>query len=36
MNHGGDVWQGAGPETWLDFSANLRPEGAPDWVVEAL
>lgn len=36
MVHGGDVWQGGGPGTWLDFSANLRPEGMPEWVREAL
>lgn len=36
MAHGGNVWQGAGPSAWLDFSANLRPEGAPDWVWAAL
>ena len=36
MAHGGQVWQGRGPEAWLDFSANIRPEGAPDWVREAL
>ncbi len=36
MTHGGNVWQGAGPETWLDFSANLRPEGMPEWVRETL
>ena len=23
MTHGGNVWQGNGPEAWLDFSANL-------------
>lgn len=34
--HGGNVWQGGAPEDWLDFSANLRPGGAPDWVREAL
>ena len=32
MMHGGNVWQGNDPAAWLDFSANLRPEGAPDWV----
>lgn len=34
--HGGNVWQGAGPEQWLDYSANIRPEGTPDWVTEAM
>ena len=32
MKHGGNVWQGSNPDYWLDFSANLRPEGMPDWV----
>ena len=36
MAHGGNVWQGASPDEWLDFSANIRPEGTPDWVKEAL
>ena len=36
MKHGGNVWQGDSPSEWLDFSANLRPEGPPDWVREAL
>lgn len=36
MSHGGNVWQGEGPKHWLDYSANLRPEGAPDWVKDAL
>ena len=30
MKHGGNVWQGERPSEWLDFSANLRPEGPPD------
>ena len=34
--HGGDVWRGALPEDYLDFSANLNPEGPPQWVREAL
>ena len=34
--HGGNVWQGRAPEDWLDFSANLRSDGAPEWVREAL
>ena len=36
MKHGGNVWQGEKPSEWLDFSANLRPEGTPDWVKEAM
>lgn len=36
MAHGGNVWQGASPGEWLDFSANIRPEGTPDWVKEAV
>ena len=36
MNHGGNVWQGEKPSDWLDYSANLRPEGAPRWVQDAL
>jgi histidinol-phosphate/aromatic aminotransferase/cobyric acid decarboxylase-like protein len=27
---------GGQPGDWLDFSANLRPEGPPDWVTEAM
>lgn len=34
--HGGDVWQGGTPSDWLDFSANIRPEGAPEWVRRAM
>ena len=34
--HGGNVWQGDGPDQWLDFSANLNPEGPPDWVLKAM
>ena len=36
MKHGGNVWQGERPSEWLDYSANLRPEGPPDWTREAL
>ena len=36
MIHGGNVWQGEAPERWLDFSANLRPEGPPSWVQAVL
>ena len=36
MTHGGNVWQGSAPDEWLDFSANLRPEGTPKWVRDAL
>ena len=34
--HGGDVWQGPKPGDYLDFSANLNPEGPPDWVRAAM
>ena len=36
MTHGGNVWQGNGPEAWLDFSASLRPEGPPEWVTRTI
>ena len=36
MIHGGNVWQGNSPEEWLDFSANIRPEGPPEWVRAAM
>lgn len=36
MIHGGNVWKGESPAAWLDYSANIRPEGAPDWVKNAL
>ena len=36
MMHGGNVWEGGCPDQWLDFSANLRPEGPPEWVMDAL
>lgn len=35
MKHGGNVWEGR-PSDWLDFSANLRPEGTPAWVMETM
>ena len=34
--HGGDVWQGGAPGEYLDFSANLNPEGSPQWVRAAM
>ena len=34
--HGGDVWQAGAPEEYLDFSANLNPEGPPEWVRAAM
>lgn len=34
--HGGDVWQGRAPGDWLDFSANTRAGGPPEWVIDAL
>lgn len=36
MMHGGNVWEGGEPGRWLDFSANLRPEDPPEWVMEAM
>ena len=36
MKHGGNVWDGDHPSQWLDFSANLRPEGTPDWVMQVM
>ncbi|MBR3764956.1 MAG: histidinol-phosphate aminotransferase family protein [Clostridia bacterium] len=36
MKHGGNVWEGNTPAQWLDFSANLRPEGTPSWVMDAM
>ena len=29
------MWEGD-PARWLDFSANLRPEGTPAWVLDAM
>ena len=34
--HGGDVWRSLAPREYLDFSANLNPEGPPQWVREAM
>lgn len=36
MQHGGNVWEGGEPTQWLDYSANLRPEGIPAWVRERM
>ena len=36
VNHGGYVWGSGDPSEWLDFSANLRPEGPAEWVRESL
>ena len=34
--HGGNIYDRPPTGDWLDFSANLRPGGPPDWVREAL
>ena len=34
--HGGNVWQDEEPSRWLDYSSNVRPEGPPSWVLDAL
>ena len=34
--HGGDVWREPNPGDVLDFSANLNPEGPPEWVRAAM
>ena len=36
MNHGGNVWDSWDPSGWVDFSANLRPDGPPRWVAETV
>ena len=36
MKHGSNVWGERAPEKWLDFSANLRPEGTPEWVAQVM
>jgi len=36
MKHGGNVWAGKAPEEWLDFSANLRPEGIYPWIMQEM
>lgn len=37
LAHGGDVWQGeCHPDHWLDFSANLNPDGPPEAIVQAV
>ena len=36
MKHGGNVWEAGKPSDWLDFSANLRPESTPGWVMRAM
>ena len=36
MRHGGCVWNTGNPYEWTDFSANLRPDGPPLWIEEAI
>lgn len=36
MMHGGNVWANGAPSKWLDFSANLRPEGTPGWAQDVM
>lgn len=36
MRHGGSVWNTGNPYAWIDFSANLRPDGPPLWVENAI
>ena len=36
MNHGGNVWEKGSPSGWMDFSVNLRPDGPPFWISEAI
>lgn len=36
FKHGGNVWQGDSPFSWMDFSANLNPEGTPEAMKQAI
>jgi histidinol-phosphate/aromatic aminotransferase/cobyric acid decarboxylase-like protein len=36
VRHGGGVWNSGNPYEWIDFSANLRPDGPPSWVENAI
>ncbi|HAE61852.1 MAG TPA: hypothetical protein DCG38_05930 [Eubacteriaceae bacterium] len=36
FRHGGDVWQGKDPGDWIDFSANLNPEGTPEKMMDEI
>ena len=36
MKHGGNVWNTGNPYEWIDFSANLRPDGPPSWIEKAI
>lgn len=36
MRHGGNVWNTGNPYEWMDFSANLRPDGPPLWIEKTI
>ena len=36
MRHGGRVWNTGSPYEWTDFSANLRPDGPCQWIMDTI
>lgn len=36
FEHGGNVWQEGDPSEWIDFSANINPEGTPQEIKNQL